>query len=308
MDKSKKPKTKMIKSVKQLPAWFKLENYAQASTLNAEGWYRELSIRFLLKDRSQPPENVDLQKLWALIQTQGLLSRTPEAVAFKFSFYSPHIKRFQALQAESQHAPGQSVECLTNMGAYASYWYSEKDVQEIVIKNLKIMRDKPEGLMEDNPGENAVTWLMQPFDSFPHDIRLGIPHKYAYARVDLETSDEQIQKDFVKWLAKERQRRQVLAAKKNFSEADFRGFEESAVLPYLDLTLWAESAQIKINQYVMAQAIFSDAYAPDSETDPLGRLKTTKKKAEYLMQPGALIRLESETALIHPTQDAFYFV
>jgi hypothetical protein len=123
-----------------------------------------------------------------------------------------------------------------------------------------------------------------------------IPHKYAYAGVDLETTDEQLKKDFADWLANERQRRQVLAAKKNFSEADFRGFAESAILPYLDLTLWA----------VWAQAIFSDAYAPNSETDPLGRLKTTKKKSESLMQPQSLIRLESQTGLLHNTKDLFY--
>ena len=306
MDSQKKSKIRMIKSVKQLPAWFKLENYAQTSTLDAEGWYRELSIRFLLKDLPQCPEDATWQKLWALIQSQGLLSRTPEAVPFKFSFYSSQIKRFQVIQPESQYDQGQSVECLTNLTAYAAYWWSEKDVQETVIKNLKIMVDKPEGSLKDNPGENAVSWLMQPFDSFPHDIRLGIPHKYAYARVDLETTDEQLKKDFSDWLANERQRRQVLGAKKNFSEADFRGFEESAILPYLDLTLWAVWAQVKINQYVMAQAIFPDAYAPDSEIDPLGRLKTTKKKSESLMQPQPLIRLESQTGLLRNTKDLFY--
>lgn len=44
---------------------------------------------------------------------------------------------------------------------------------------------------------------------------------------------------------------------------------------------WSEIEKIKINQYVMAQAIFHDAYA--SDVDPMGKLKTTRKKAEYLM-------------------------
>jgi hypothetical protein len=33
-----------VKSIKQLPEWFNLENYTLASNLNAKGWYEQLFI------------------------------------------------------------------------------------------------------------------------------------------------------------------------------------------------------------------------------------------------------------------------
>ncbi len=93
-------------------------------------------------------------------------------------------------------------------------------------------------------------------------------------------------------VVRERKRRNVPAPKRNFSDADFVSWHESAILPYLDLLFWAGLEKAKINQYIIAQAIFPDAYALGSDIDPLGKLKTTKKKAEYLMNNNIMRLLE----------------
>jgi hypothetical protein len=119
---------------------------------------------------------------------------------------------------------------------------------------------------------------------------MGLKNKFAYAKIDLEASDEQIKRDLTIWLEQERKRRDKPAPKKNFNDTDFTGWHESAVLPYLDLMFWAEIEEVKISQYAIAQAIFPDAYG--SDVDPLGKLKTTKKKAEYLMDHKTMKLLE----------------
>ena len=68
----------------------------------------------------------------------------------------------------------------------------------------------------------------------------------------------------------------------------FKGWCNSAVLPYLDLQFWAENEGVRIHQYIMAEAIFPDAYAVGAEVDPIGKLKTIKKKAVYLMRKDIL--------------------
>jgi len=67
---------------------------------------------------------------------------------------------------------------------------------------------------------------------------------------------------------------------------------DNCEIPYLDLTFWAEFEGVRIHQHVIAQAIFPDAYALGSDVDPLGKLKTTKKKVEALMNEETLKVLE----------------
>ena len=57
---------------------------------------------------------------------------------------------------------------------------------------------------------------------------------------------------------------------------------------------WSQMENIKINQYTIAQTIYPDSYALDSEVDPLGKLKTTKKKSAYLMNYEILKLLEMQ--------------
>jgi hypothetical protein len=136
--------------------------------------------------------------------------------------------------------------------------------------------------------KEAFNWLWKPYSETPF---YGSASQ-AYAEIEMNASDEQIKNDFAKWLAHERKRRNHFSAKKNFSEVDCASWCDAAILPYLDLTFWSELEGVRIHQHVIAQAIFPDAYALGSDVDPLGKLKTTKKKAEALMNEDALNVLE----------------
>ncbi len=172
------------------------------------------------------------------------------------------------------------------------YWYSESEEQKEIIKRFNIVvGEKPKDITDASEKE-ALTWLTRPFLDCPMDTLMGLKNKFAYAKIDLNSSDEQLKEDFAVWLDEERKRRDCPASKKNFSKADLEGWHESSVLPYLDLMLWSEIEKIKISQYVIAQAIFPNAYSIESDVDPLGKLKTTKKKAEYLMDYKAMKLLE----------------
>lgn len=136
--------------------------------------------------------------------------------------------------------------------------------------------------MQPMRGE-AASWMSKPFEDFPSDVVMGFKNQFAYARVKLDASDEQIKRDFALWLAYERKRRDCPAPKKNFSDIELMSWHESAILPYLDLMTWSTITKTKIKKYILAQAIYSDAYSVESDSDPLGKLKTTKKKADILM-------------------------
>jgi hypothetical protein len=219
---------------------------------------------------------------------------------FRIRAITPHLHQVKELHEKSpQDKPEPlSITALSNFNMYgSSYWYADDEEQQEITKKINLfLSDIPQNVSDDFKIE-AVKWITEPFLDCPMDQMMGLKNKYAYAKIDLEASDEQIKKDLILWLEQERKRRDKPAPKKNFSDADLSGWYESAVLPYLDLMFWAEIEGVKINQYAIAQAIFPDAYSLDSDVDPLRRLKTTKKKAEYLMTYEAMKLLELQISV-----------
>lgn len=317
MEPQKNSKQRTIKSVKQLPTWFKLENYQETNALDADSWYDQLIMRYFVRNALKYKEK-NVFALWEIIKNQKLLdideesalkalealsipnnilSQCEEGGDIRLRAITPRIHQLQILpeNAQPMEPTTRAVGCITNLMMYGAYWFNEKAVQDNVMQKLSGLVDQETGRWADRPEKDSLVWIHQPFDRLPQDIRLSSAPEFAFAWVDLEASDEQIKAEFSRWLIRERERRNVPVVKKGFNESDFQGFYESAVLPYLDLMFWATLEKVKINQYVIAQAIFADAYAPESEVDPLGRLKTTKKKADYLMKYDTLRRLELQT-------------
>lgn len=73
-------------------------------------------------------------------------------------------------------------------------------------------------------------------------------------------------------------------------------WHEFSVITYLDLIFWAETSYVKINQYVIAQTLFPEACGVGSDIDPLGKLKTTKRKADQMMSYDMIKLLELQSS------------
>ncbi len=288
-------KNTSIKSVKQLPTWYKLKNYDVSKGFSASEWYDELMPRFCLRHYFKKYKKipVDLPGLnWEGIKQEGLLFNLAKTGVKKFRIKSlaPSMYEFEVVKEKPMHdeLTPIAVISLSNFDMYGAYWLDEETAQAEISKKMEALITEEQDKVSDILQLAAMAWATQPFLDFPVQEGVGLPNKFAYAKVDLSASDEQIKKEFTVWLEQERQRRNKAAPKKNFNQADFDGWYESSVLPYLDLMFWAELEGVKINQYTIAQAIFADAYA--SDVDPLGKLKTTKKKADYLMD-GKVMKL-----------------
>ena len=80
-----------IKSTKQLPEWFKLENYRKAEFFEAPEWHDELMSRFALRQGilRYLNDSIGSSRRWALIKRDGLL------------FYSANISSFNSTNRKS---------------------------------------------------------------------------------------------------------------------------------------------------------------------------------------------------------------
>lgn len=294
----------IIKSIKQLPEWFKIENYKKAEFFNAIEWHDEFISRFALRQGivRYPNDSMTTSCRWDLIKRDGLLfySAQRENICHRVFFMTPETVMLRTKDFDEKDSFLASVTSLTNINVFAGFLELEEKEQSQIRRRVHnvytyAVQEGQEPSKKDNIDIAShkvakflsfmkdAEWAYAPYDNFGDDVKTGLKNKIAYTRVILNATDEQIKKDFAIWLEEERKRRDSYAPKKNFSEYIINSWYESSVLPYLDLSFWAKTEDVKINQHVLAQAIFPDAYSVGSNGDPIGKLKTTKKTAKALM-------------------------
>jgi hypothetical protein len=287
-------KNASITTINELPDWFKLENYAKAAKFEdaSDSWHYELSTRLKLREtlrvnkNLEPQNNWRLLRSWVKIKNYGLLNCAEDdemdiKIREMLMINQDSISKTQST-LDIDEPVCATIQTLSNFSAYGFLWFDsmKNEIDNKFHVNFIEEFSKTDSIVK----KEAFAWLWQPYHGSSFLCETG----HTYAQVNMQASDEQIKKDFAKWLAHQRQRRNKATAKKNFSESDFSSWSEAAILPYLDLIFWAELESIRIPQHVIAQAIFPNAYALGSDVDPLGKLKTTKKKIEALMNEDAM--------------------
>lgn len=127
------------------------------------------------------------------------------------SSITPDIHQFKKVdpdpKKEIMKPEPTSVSSITNFYMYGSYFSDSDEHQEMILEKWQALSsDYVEELTEECKLE-AVKWTTEPFNDFPVENEVGLFNKYAYARIDLDASDEQVKNNFIAWLAEERIRR-----------------------------------------------------------------------------------------------------
>ncbi|MBS1208796.1 MAG: hypothetical protein H6R19_1194 [Proteobacteria bacterium] len=115
-----------------------------------------------------------------------------------------------------------------------------------------------------------------------------------YVSVDLNGTDEHVIADFVAWLNETRKKSGVCVKLKRKSKEDFDSWHKYRLLPYLDLSFYAEVFSIKIRNEDYATYLFND----DIEVSVDERIRrTTKINAENLISKGFVSSLIKQANL-----------
>ncbi|MFD1154113.1 DUF6387 family protein [Undibacterium aquatile] len=100
-----------------------------------------------------------------------------------------------------------------------------------------------------------------------------------FVSVDIASTDEKLMSDFQAWLKSKRTIENLPAKKKKFTDKDFNEWTEKAILPYLDLTIWALFNDLNITQALMGECLFPECDVNDAERIR----KTVAPKAKEMM-------------------------
>ena len=111
-----------------------------------------------------------------------------------------------------------------------------------------------------------------------------------YIAVDTACSDEQLVGEFKNALDTFRSTINLDARRKNFTAKDFARWHRYAVLPYIDLTLWAQFQGARIAHHVLGDVLF-----PDEDFDRAQAIRqTVKPLANKLLQHETLTALRAQ--------------
>lgn len=242
-----------IKSVGDLPDWFRLSDYDICDNFTAKEWGEQLIARtdeyLCAKDSQFVLANYDRSRIATLIAktTQGCVrnighdnSLATEQTSF---FFSPE-------------------------GGIMKYW----PVQPASIESISDGLDFHDYL---DPLEQQ--------DSIAYDeikLRAGYAAWYATIEIDLDAPDSVLIEYFKELLTKYRELLDKEGTGKKVSEASIQRLRQYKVLAYLDLTHWAALSGTHIHGEVLARALF-----PNSERSDRFISETLKPWAKSAMQP-----------------------
>lgn len=141
---------------------------------------------------------------------------------------------------------------------------------------------------------DAVRFLNAATDWSMHLDCMGDNYEFppfALAHVDLNASDGELIEDFQAWLTAARKSRKIEPATYAFSDRDREMWGKMRILPFIDLTLWAQARGLKISLPVMGRALFPDEF--DVSLEDRVR-KVVADYAERLMNPRVIRAMHSQ--------------
>lgn len=243
--------TKTIKRVEDLPKSFSLEKYADVAGFDIGKWVPNLEARtytrFLLG-------NGRLKRLYHPEYRKEAMTRTTywlaNPMAPSRSLDGPGVYK----NVDSSHVTDLTV---------VDYLYSGQetmiDADRPGYKKFLDAFKEFEAHPSMAPDEVLAQIMSTPVWKMHREA--GIDDEDTVTiNVDLHGSEEKIVSDFIAWLRRTRQTIGIVAPKKRFSRQDFIEWTNFAILPYLDLTCWADAHEIEITQQVLGIALFPNDF------------------------------------------------
>lgn len=297
---------RLLKHVSELPDTYNLNKYNNANELNLHGWYVNLSLRKMLSPSlsflgyHHTPPFANHDKIFELLSCPIQLSSQHDI---------PNTPN-ELLQE------GEYVNSLHKGLAYSFFLDLPKSEQEIIKKQflaseyLTTFGENWAGVLRDpddeywfyeeqadhsNFSDKEVDEVYEKMACYLHDdfLKLLTSNEYqgphhepltAFATVNLTGSDEEIINSFKFWLKEVKQEHNVFEVNKHYSDIDYKRWIQHSILPFLDLTIWAEANRVRIPNNIMGEAIFSNKKELQSDEDAVRR--TTKPLAYELIKNG----------------------
>ncbi len=272
---------KLIKCVEDLPKSFCLDNYADTKQLDAAGWAAVLSERRWIQH-----QYIRLDPDLLLVADKSIRR------LFKDPLHQKGSTEPDLIYASFMDLEGPPITHLAVHELYflISFLESNKFASEAkeYKKFLDDFRDDPN--THRGLSKSAREFRFMEMDSMDEPPQYAFNTGKIHLSVDISCSDDQLINELIKALSNARKARDFAPRDKIFNQTHFDRWHRYAVLPFLDLTIWAKANGVTIPQHVMGEAIL-----PNENSDTTEAIrKTVKPLASGLLQRETLRTLAAQ--------------
>ncbi len=297
-----------IKTVSELPEWFK--NKAYRKGLGKAGWYREIRVRQLvLQIISMHPNDVPFPDEAKKILI-GMITE-PVAHPNAYAFYVPQYNRpindltaGEAIYFRSVLRDEALIDLAETFDTILALWLKalQENAQNITDGPTPIFGEYETRLADFFKGievDERTEKLDQPIIKFLDGIgnpwlSYGRPLNGLPITVDTQFDDETLVNSFRDWLSNNRAA-EGERMKRPFNQNDLSDWENYRIRELFDLQTWSSLAGVKIQDNVIALALWPDA--PDNFS-PIDVLRTTaRKKVKEIFKYEVVVRLYGQLLL-----------
>jgi hypothetical protein len=242
-----------IRGVSDIPSWFSLNNYEFLAGLDSAGWYEQLFAREQLFLMLGFRKNNKMQ-----LAGGDLAYRAAEEIWGKTNISLKDSSVLSAMcghdgangRVKSEYA--KSIHSLT----YRQYLQQEGQIRDEAKERANQWW---ENISRDDFGVGGsdleLAYEVMEFIDLPLYMSQKRTSLHAIADVDLTMPDAILLEAFKVWLAKTRDDF-YLGSPKQYRKADFASWVRLGVVPFIDLTSWAEITGVSIPNRLMANLIF----------------------------------------------------
>jgi hypothetical protein len=293
----------MIKSVNDLPEWFKERKYEK--NLDIADWYREIRKRQAVSDTLEKArKNPGMTRHTADEIFQILLRPIPKDWPFfrlnLFHLPVEDMSKHEAIYIASSFKDERSKAAYISFQEVMKVYRHEVNNSEMVVFSRRY-----EEMLEKHL-DNYYWGEDKSLDELAYEtvadtniggiyLSYGMPLNGYPIVIDTQYDDETILQYVKKWLKERRTENSEKPLKRPFIQNDFDDWSYYKIREVFDLDTWATSHNVKILDKVIAAALWPNA--PD-EISPLDMLRTTtRKKVKEVFKWEVCVRLYAQSFL-----------
>ena len=242
-------KPTILSNPSQVPATFDLKKYDAAASLSGAGWYTNLMTRALRRTMYEHDFQPHIDEVLA---TSESIFRSPIGAEMQIRDGDGFTKNVFRKQVRDMSA-FEYLSCGDTLG-----WRTGDAAARYKAAYESATRDI---VGEDELGQWRIDFDSLEVPAWKMLDDCGIDNAGSLnVSVDLHASDDKLLDDFKAWLRSARAATGVRGPSGRLQRSDFMKLHEFRVLPYLDLTLWAECRGLKFTQQLLGATLFPDEY------------------------------------------------
>jgi hypothetical protein len=257
----------LVNSLSELPSEFDLAKYAGASRFGLADWTAAFSFRTLRRSAL---------KTWrgSALQAQNDQNEAEMRLAIEYLWRNPllpsDVAETYASTSMDKHLSDRQVRDQSTMEGLESMWEVGHDARMKRFADAMRITDAQVGVRDEAERDAASRLLWDtPMWKAQQESRIDDGCTVA-AIVNLQAPEDLLVEDFRRWVREIKTARGLAVPRRAVSAADMKSWSDNQILPYLDLTFWAD-----VNGFLITQQLLGDVLFPDGEMNRAERIRKT---------------------------------